>query len=254
MMNKFVLIGALSWGTHFYSAVSLLVPTGSGQYQGEVVEKPPNTLKKPWLINLRRESVPVYRRGKIASFKTSYSGILKVGKPSQEFRVVFDTGSGHVVLPAAECQSESCLLHSSYNMTASSTSIPINSDGSLVPDGDLCEQVTIGFGTGQVVGEFSKDVTCLESGPGSQDNRLCMDMHLVVAVEMSSQPFKTFNFDGILGLGLSGLALTEEFSFFNMLSRSGQLAEPHFGVFLTDGENGEQSEIAIGGHNFEFCT
>ena len=32
-------------------------------------------------------------------------------------------------------------------------------------------------------------------------------MSVIVAVEMSSQPFKTFQFDGILGLGLPGLTM-----------------------------------------------
>merc|ERR1740124_1515787 len=69
----------------------------------------------------------------------------------------------------------------------------------------------------------------------------------VTAVEMSTQPFKSFLFDGIIGLGLASLALSEEFSFFHMMS--GRLPSPQFGVFLTDGEAGEQSEIAFGGYN-----
>ena len=32
-------------------------------------------------------------------------------------------------------------------------------------------------------------------------------MSIIVAVEMSTQPFKTFQFDGILGLGLAGLTM-----------------------------------------------
>jgi len=87
----------------------------------------------PYLVPLRRESVPVRRHGKIASFKTSYSGVISVGSPKrQEFRVVFDTGSGHVVLPALECGSESCLLHRRYNMAASSSAVLVNVDGSPV--------------------------------------------------------------------------------------------------------------------------
>eukprot|EP00913_Durusdinium_trenchii_P018300 g17193.t1 len=76
----------------------------------------------PHIIGLRRESVPIYRRGKIASFKTSYSGVLSVGYPPQDFRVVFDTGSAHIILPASECQSEACLAnnrrHYDQNLSA----------------------------------------------------------------------------------------------------------------------------------------
>jgi len=73
---------------------------------------------------------------------------------------------------------------------------------------------------------------------------------MVVAVEMSAQPFESFKFDGIFGLGLDSLALSSKFSFFSQFS-----AEPHsksasrFGFFLSDGTHGDQSEIAVGGHN-----
>lgn len=211
----------------------------------------------PQLVQLRRESVPVYRRGMIASFKTSYSGVLHVGSPSQEFRVVFDTGSGHVILPAAECKSEACLVHRTYNLTASETAQGINADGSLSIPGEPSDEVTIGFGTGQVTGEFSRDKVCL--GAGVEENQLateeqnnkasCVDMHIVIAMEMSTQPFKSFKFDGIFGLGLSALALSEEFSAFEMMSRT--IGNAHFGAYLTEGEEeGEDhSEIALGGHN-----
>jgi hypothetical protein len=76
-----------------------------------------------------------------------------------------------------------------------------------------------------------------------------VDAQVVAAIEMSNRPFELFDFDGILGLGLSSLAVTKNFSFFNMLAGSRQFAHTHFGVFLTDGDDGEESEIAFGGHN-----
>ena len=74
-------------------------------------------------------------------------------------------------------------------------------------------------------------------------------MSVILAVEMSTQPFKTFHFDGILGLGLAGLAMSKKFSAYHMLMDSGRVARSHFGVFLTEGEDGEESEIAMGGFN-----
>jgi saccharopepsin len=70
-----------------------------------------------------------------------------------------------------------------------------------------------------------------------------------MAIEMSPQPFKSFNFDGIVGLGLKNLALAESFSYFNVLAGSHKLSLPQFGVFLSEGEDGEESEIAFGGYN-----
>jgi len=216
---------------------------------------------QPRLIPLRRETVPVKRKGKVVSFKTSYSGVVTVGTPTpgtkpQSFRVVFDTGSGHLILPSVECGSEACAVHLQYNQSASSTATPINLDGSVVAPGKMCDQVNIGFGTGKVKGEFARDVVCLgapqtegEANSLEVDAPLCVTMHAVMAIEMSTMPFKNFGFDGILGMGLSSLALSKEFSFFDMLSNGGASPMHHFGVFLTEGENGEESEIAIGGHN-----
>lgn len=223
----------------------------------------PTRAEEPFLIGLRRESVPIYRNGKIASFKTSYSGILSVGTPSQEFRVVFDTGSGNIVLPAAECKSEACLVEHRrrFNMSASSTSVAVNEDGSKVLPNHSSDQVTIGFGTGEITGELARESVCFGSsvdatppqeGVGQlvdsqvKKKELCVEMGVILAVEMSDQPFKTFRFDGILGLGLGGLAMSQTFSAFEMIMRTG-LPAAHFGVFLSDGDEGEESEIAMGG-------
>jgi len=234
-------------------AVEELIEPADTELMAEEVQTP----KPSYVIPLRRESVPVKRKGKVVSFKTSYSGLISIGANSQTFRVVFDTGSGHLVLPSVECGSEACLVHKMYNQSASSTAVPINSDGSVVKPGKSCDQVNIGFGTGKVKGEFVRDVVCL--GEAKQDEHSvtdaaiasphCVEMQAVMAIEMSTMPFKNFGFDGILGMGLASLALSNEFSFFDVLTQSGKVTEPTFGVFLTEGEDGEQSEIAMGGHN-----
>eukprot|EP00747_Dinoflagellata_sp_TGD_P211470 gnl/TRDRNA2_/TRDRNA2_84708_c0_seq4.p1 gnl/TRDRNA2_/TRDRNA2_84708_c0~~gnl/TRDRNA2_/TRDRNA2_84708_c0_seq4.p1 ORF type:complete len:491 (+),score=97.56 gnl/TRDRNA2_/TRDRNA2_84708_c0_seq4:251-1723(+) len=197
----------------------------------------------PTIIPLRRESVPVRRQGKIVSYKTSYSGFVNVGYPEpQAFRVVFDTGSGHIILPSKACQSESCAVHATYDMSKSQTATPINVDGSVVKPGELCDQVTIGFGTGSVVGEFVKEKVCI-------GGRGCVDMVIVQAVEMSEQPFKSFVFDGIVGLGLKQLSLSSDFSFLHALQNSAGVKNAQFGVFVTENDENEASELALGGTN-----
>lgn len=224
--------------------------------------------QKPHMVPLRREVVPIYRRGKVASFKTAYSGVLQIGTPPEEFMVVFDTGSGNVVLPAVECKSAACKVHRRYNMTGSSTALSINTNGDVVKDGELTDQVTIGFGTGEITGEYVKDRVCFTVPDPTKDATnatlrgakaavldssaqppVCVDMHIVAAVEMSTQPFKSFLFDGILGLGLDPLAMADKFSPFGMMTDTGQLGSPQFGLFLVEGEDGEESEIAFGGRN-----
>jgi len=209
------------------------------------------------IIPLKRESVPVLRNGKITAFKTSYAGSIHVGSPPQDFRVVFDTGSGHVVLPAAECQSEACRVHRRYNLAKSRTGSAVNADGTIVFPGDLCDEITIGFGTGEVTGEFVSEKVCLGHSPPEAERKLkllgtenrCTKLRTVMAIEMSEEPFLNFDFDGILGLGLSTLALNDQFSFFHVMAASKKLSKPHFAVFLTEGEDGEVSEIAFGGHS-----
>mmetsp|Transcript_122953 Transcript_122953/g.309423 ORF Transcript_122953/g.309423 Transcript_122953/m.309423 type:complete len:371 (-) Transcript_122953:62-1174(-) len=211
---------------------------------------------QPYLVALRRESIPVRRKGKVVSHKTSYSGSISAGTPPQDFSVVFDTGSGHVILPAVDCENETCKLHRRYNASASTSATPVNADGTEVVDDEPCDQVTIGFGTGEVTGEFIKDVVCLTglvpSAASSSSaavsaeaaaapaafERLCTEVTVVQAVEMSAQPFQAFEFDGILGLGLSSLALSEEFSFFRWASASGLLPAPRFAFFLAAEDSG----------------
>jgi hypothetical protein len=73
-------------------------------------------------------------------------------------------------------------------------------------------------------------------------------MRVVTATEMSHEPFASFSFDGVFGLGLDSLALAPEFSFFEMMFKHGGLTHPSFGVFLADG-NEDFSEISFGGPN-----
>jgi len=278
-----LVLAALSVGFVLADLSVQASPDLASLLQQPTVPRPPDSApepsqkSQPFLIDLRRESVPVYRRGKVASFKTSYSGVLNVGTPPQEFRVVFDTGSGNIVLPAAECKTEACLVpdRRRFNMSQSKTAAAVNSDGSIVPEGEACDQVTIGFGTGEITGEFTRDRVCFGAPPATAvhddveqssgteivslsqvpgqpstegvEKQLCVEMSVVLAVEMSTQPFKTFRFDGILGLGLDGLAMNKHFSAFEMIMGTG-LPNAHFGVFLSEGEeDGEESQIAMGG-------
>eukprot|EP00418_Pyrodinium_bahamense_P096548 CAMPEP_0179034980 /NCGR_PEP_ID=MMETSP0796-20121207/12881_1 /TAXON_ID=73915 /ORGANISM="Pyrodinium bahamense, Strain pbaha01" /LENGTH=497 /DNA_ID=CAMNT_0020731251 /DNA_START=51 /DNA_END=1544 /DNA_ORIENTATION=- len=203
-----------------------------------------------YLIPLRRELSPVTRKGKVISHRASYSGIIHVGQPhQQEFRVVFDTGSAHVVLPSVDCQSTACLKHVRYDVRASQTGERIHLDGRRVLPGHVGEGVTIGFGTATVTGNFVRDQICMGPAAPGMARGPCVQSQAVAATEMSKRPFEQFTFDGILGLGLPTLALNANFSLFNHLAISGQLAVPHFSFFLAEGDDGEESEIAIGGHN-----
>jgi hypothetical protein len=202
-------------------------------------------------LPLTKQVVPVKRNNVVVSHKTTYFGNIKLGSPAQEFSVVFDTGSGHVIVPSRNCKSESCLTHRQYDPSKSSLGKEIDADGSLVKAGEERDQVTVGFGAGEVMGEFASDVLCFGSDATADKGIGCIDsMKLIQAVEMSDNPFSSFAFDGVIGLGLSALSFQPEYSFLQMLGQQGQIAQPHVGLFLAHNDD-EESEITFGGHSSE---
>lgn len=203
-------------------------------------------------IPLTKQLIPVRHNGAVVSHKSAYFGTVQLGAPKpQEFSVVFDTGSGHVIVPSVACESAACLVHRRYDTKASASAIDIDVDGTPVQDGESRDQVTVGFGTGEVTGEFATETVCIgtagQNGPGD-DARCVKSMKVVMAVEMSDEPFKSFSFDGVVGLGLSALALDPSFSFLGMLGSQGRIGKSHVGIFLADSDT-DPSEISFGGHN-----
>lgn len=228
------------------------------------------------VVPLHRQRVPVKSEDGVVSFKSIYFGNVFLGAPiKQHFSVVFDTGSGHVIIPSRECESETCTIHKRYDPRISATATEVDYDGTRVTPGAARDQITVAFGTGEVTGQFTDERVCLgvgklgsmgESEPavvatpkliadvqmqrGNQVNKdpQCVDMRVVTATEMSHEPFASFAFDGVVGLGLDGLALAPEFSFFGVMSQYANLSQKSFGVFLADSDD-DFSEISFGGHN-----
>lgn len=195
-------------------------------------------------IALQKQYVPVLKETTIIAYKTSYFGKVYVGTPSSEFTVVFDTGSGHFILPSTSCSSETCAKHKGYNRSASQSAIDIDYDGSEIsPDAAERDQVAIAFGTGEVVGELIREKICL----GGQISD-CVTLRCVLATEMTADPFGLFAFDGVLGLGLDALALNEGFSFMSQMVRQHPAITPRFSVFLAR-TDAEESMILFGSHD-----
>jgi len=206
-------------------------------------------------IPMQKQMVPVKRNNETVSYKSAYFGTIQLGGGAhkQEFSVTFDTASGQVIVPSARCKSTSCLLHRRYNVSESPTGKDIDADGTIVeagrPEGDR-DEVTVGFGTGEVNGDLGEETICV-SGEGAtgSPSSYCIDrVRLVMAVEMTDDPFEQFAFDGVLGLGLSALSLRPEYSFFGKMVSKGQIAAPQFSIYLA-GSDSDVSEITFGGSN-----
>jgi len=206
-------------------------------------------------IPLKKQYVPVEKNGKTVAYKTAYFGDVHLGAADpQTFTVVFDTGSGHVILPSTSCNSDACVKHRRYNRTASASAVDIEMDGTqLKPDAAERDQVAIAFGTGEVLGEFIREAVCLGSPPvsGSSESS-CVDLRVVLASKMTEDPFAHFDFDGVLGLGLSALTLSPEFNFFGQMLAQRPGMQPRFAVFLARSE-GHDSVISFGGHEDRFA-
>jgi len=198
-------------------------------------------------VNLHKQYVPISKNNTLIAYKTAYFGQIQLGSPTpQIFTVVFDTGSGHLILPSQNCESDTCMMHRRYNRADSGTAVHIDHKGTPIEDETKApHQVSITFGSGQVTGDFVQDSVCL--GPSADS---CTDLRVVLANKMSAEPFGLFNFDGVLGLGLGALTLAPEFSFFGQMSAQNPSMLGRFSVFIARNDDG-QSSIAFGGHDEE---
>jgi len=172
---------------------------------------------------------------------SEYYGQVSVGSPPQKFLVVFDTGSGNLLLPSKECSDEACTSHKRFDSSLSATSMQIayadQPNNAVAADGTR-DVVTITFGTGEMSGVYVKDNICLGNGD------ICAKASFVAATEESDEPFSLVPFDGILGLSLPQMAEGPTFSLFDKMVESGVLSQPIFSVFF--GNDGEQSEVTFG--------
>eukprot|EP00438_Fugacium_kawagutii_P003379 Skav231011 [mRNA] locus=scaffold1196:76227:77874:+ [translate_table: standard] len=199
------------------------------------------------VVPLDKQYVPIYRGENVVAYKTAFFGDLFVGSSSQEFSVVFDTGSGHMFLPSIQCETESCRAHHRYNETASTSAIQFDHEGPW--DGNSQrDEVAISFGTGEVIGNIVEEVVCLNNKPSGS---ACARLRLVTANHLTDVPFKSFHFDGVVGLGLANLAVDSRFSFFEQMvggGGTGGIVVPQFGYFISERDD-VASEICFGGHD-----
>ncbi|CAE7529123.1 CTSE [Symbiodinium pilosum] len=289
----------------------LLAAFGACSLGGLCVHAAKNAVQHgPFSVKLRRQLIPLHSEDGVVHHKSAYYGQISVGAPTpQQFEVVFDTGSGHLVLPSIMCRAETCLNHRRYRRRASLVAKDIDVDGSLVMPNQARDQITVSYGTGEITGIFVQDKVCLgppapkEPAPASpagsvsgasllqldrarvetaksqlqedeedeegkpQPEHGCVDLRLVSATDMTDDPFSSFQFDGVLGLGLPSLSQTSEFNFLEAASGGGSWsslvpdAERMFGVFLAKSGK-EDSEITFGGwaddhiltgHELAFC-
>jgi hypothetical protein len=169
--------------------------------------------------------------------KTAYWGSITVGQPPQHFKVIFDTGSGNLIVPSSECTVPGCKPHHKYQRNASRTSMAVQNEKG---EGNA----EISFGTGQIAGDFFRDSMCIGES-------LCIDSSFIAADRESTEPFQEIPFDGIMGLGFKDLSMGEGFNIVDDLYAKGQLPDGQISFYLTDGGD---SEVTFGGYKSEYLA
>lgn len=162
-------------------------------------------------------------------------GSVYIGMPAQEFKVMFDTGSGNIILPGKKCASIACMSKKPYDKLLSTAT----KDVVLAPDAP--RTATFVVGSGSVTGGFTSDKVCL----GPQET-LCAQTSIVEATEMSKTPFSLYPYDGIVGLAMPGLSLAKEYNFMGNLAEAEELQTDRFGVWFAMPNDLVDSEITFG--------
>jgi len=171
---------------------------------------------------------------------SEYYGKVSIGSPPQDFVVVFDTGSGNLLLPSKQCQDEACKSHKRFDASLSTSAVDVafaDSPDKAVDKGGDRDVVTITFGTGEISGVFIKDTICIGS--------ICTHGDFVAATEESDEPFSLVPFDGIFGLSLPQMSEGPHFNIFDCMIRDKVLKQNMFAVFFGASDT-EESEITFG--------
>jgi len=167
---------------------------------------------------------------------TQYYGAVNIGTPAQEFRVLFDTGSGQLILPGAKCDDAACTSHRRFTPENSSSVVQIGwaDDPTKPMSGDDRDTKSLSMIGADVSGEFVRDKVCIGAVCGVSD--------FVSLLEESDEPFSALAFDGVLGLAPTSPD-AKEFNVLQSLMATRKAGHAVFGLYL----GATSSEVAAGG-------
>jgi hypothetical protein len=127
-----------------------------------------------------------------------------------------------------------CVNQKKYDSSKSKTSKAVNRIKSDSPDYQRNfltkkDEVHIKFGTGEIRSYMMRDQVCM----GSQEDSLCINNFLFLsAFDLSEDPFKDVDFDGIIGLGFSDLSMSPESNFLANLMDTKKISNKIFAFYF----------------------
>ncbi|KAF9220314.1 acid protease [Gyrodon lividus] len=159
-------------------------------------------------------------------------GTISIGTPPRNFAVLFDTGSGDVILPGAQCDN-TCDGHVTYDPEASLTSA------------DLDRFFSVDFvgGASSFGNEYTDNVTVV--GLTATDQTVGVAAHYTKALQI-----RQFAGDGLLGMAFQSVSVFDQSPFFQTLVSQGQTDEPVFAFSLA----APGPELYLGGTNPDMYT
>jgi len=237
MFKKFSLSLALSLGLSAYSANAKIHKVTLNKVPEEefvdfflrepdVLDADSRVLKTELGVGLAGHENEVIHNYKNAQ----YYGTISVGSPGQSFRVVFDTGSSNLWVPAKGCKGcggRWLFKHNKFTSTSSSSYI-----SSKAP-------FNIKYGSGPVSGVFGVDTVTIEGITVEKQS-----LGVISSTKGLGLAYLLGKFDGIIGLGFSSLSIGKVPTFLDNAIKQGKLDEPVFGFFLGNNQDGE---LSIGG-------
>ncbi|XP_014274641.1 lysosomal aspartic protease [Halyomorpha halys] len=180
-------------------------------------------------ISFSKKGIPVSIKN---NKNMDYYGVIGLGTPQQELKVVFDTGSSDLWVPSNHCWfSWACYNHKYFKDSKSSTFKKIG------------KSVAIQYGTGSISGTTVQDT--LTIGDISVPDQV-----FIAATSISKDPFYKAKTDGIFGLGFPEIAETKSTPPLYNLVYNGAVAKPIVSFYLNrDIQDSNGGEVTFGGTN-----
>ncbi|XP_057634675.1 pepsin A-5 [Chionomys nivalis] len=156
-----------------------------------------------------------------------YVGIISIGTPPQEFKVVLDTGSAYLWVPSIYCSSPACTNHKVFN--------PLRSSTFLVSG----RPVNVAYGSGEMSGFLAYDTVKI-------GDLMVVAQAFGLSLEEPGTFMEYAVFDGILGLGYPDLSLQEILPVFDNLWLQGLIPQNLFAFYLSSKDE-KGSMLMLGG-------